>query len=272
MAQVSEGVAALLGMLNSCASNVTVVNIDNGFGAAMVASLIKPIMNFSIGPLEFERLKELVSRYLATDFAKAMLRDVQPSTNLQELEAGHELTAEAMQYLREHRVAFRDIPLLPWFSKNLKPPDLLWRFRKSSRCRVFSDTLKASVSDGKRTASTSQDLPQRRMPYRICASLHSISAAPFTTARSNDRYSPELARIRRSLDAARSRVTEKLEGMVRNPTYAAQLQDQLVTVRNGRFVIPVRSDQKRGVDGIVHGTSSSGATVVYGAVGRSRTQ
>ena len=37
------GVAALLGMLNSCASNVSVVNIDNGFGAAMVASLINRI-------------------------------------------------------------------------------------------------------------------------------------------------------------------------------------------------------------------------------------
>jgi dsDNA-specific endonuclease/ATPase MutS2 len=49
--------------------------------------------------------------------------------------------------------------------------------------------------------------------------------------------------------------------MLRNPDYSLQLQDQLVTVRNGRFVIPVRSEQKHGVDGIVHGTSSSGATV-----------
>src|SRR6185436_19191795 len=45
------------------------------------------------------------------------------------------------------------------------------------------------------------------------------------------------------------------------PDYASQLQEQLVTVRNGRFVIPVRTDQKRAVDGIIHGTSSSGATV-----------
>jgi DNA mismatch repair protein MutS2 len=49
--------------------------------------------------------------------------------------------------------------------------------------------------------------------------------------------------------------------MLRNPDYSAQLQDQLVTVRNGRFVLPVRSEQKRGIDGIVHGSSSSGATV-----------
>src|SRR5437867_2966617 len=45
------------------------------------------------------------------------------------------------------------------------------------------------------------------------------------------------------------------------PAYSSQLQEQLVTVRNGRFVIPVRTEQKRAVDGIIHGTSSSGATV-----------
>ena len=49
--------------------------------------------------------------------------------------------------------------------------------------------------------------------------------------------------------------------MLRSPEYASQLQEQLVTVRNGRFVIPVRTDQKRSVEGIIHGTSSSGATV-----------
>src|SRR5213594_1797340 len=77
----------------------------------------------------------------------------------------------------------------------------------------------------------------------------------------DDKYSPELARIRRALSAARSRLTEKLERIVRSPAYSPQLQEQIITVRNGRFVIPVRTEQKRAVDGIIHGTSSSGATV-----------
>ena len=49
--------------------------------------------------------------------------------------------------------------------------------------------------------------------------------------------------------------------MVKSPMYADQLQDDVITIRNGRFVIPVRAEQKRGFDGIVHGSSSSGATV-----------
>src|SRR5436305_1991374 len=75
------------------------------------------------------------------------------------------------------------------------------------------------------------------------------------------RYSPELARIRRALATTRSRLTEKLESIVRSPAYSANLQEQIVTIRNGRFVIPIRTEQKRSVEGIIHGSSSSGATV-----------
>jgi DNA mismatch repair protein MutS2 len=77
----------------------------------------------------------------------------------------------------------------------------------------------------------------------------------------DENYSPELRRIRRALASVRSRLTDKLESILRSPTYASQLQEQFVTIRNGRFVIPVRTEQKRTVDGIIHGTSSSGATV-----------
>src|SRR5262249_48239792 len=77
----------------------------------------------------------------------------------------------------------------------------------------------------------------------------------------DENYSPNLRRIRRAIAAARSRLTDKLESLLRSPVYSSQLQEQLVTIRNGRFVIPVRTEQKRAVEGIIHGTSSSGATV-----------
>ena len=60
----------------------------------------------------------------------------------------------------------------------------------------------------------------------------------------DENYSPELRRIRRAMAHARARLTEKLESMLRSPAYSSQLQDQLVTVRNGRFVIPVRTGAK----------------------------
>src|SRR5262249_27854740 len=75
----------------------------------------------------------------------------------------------------------------------------------------------------------------------------------------DDRASPELARIRREINNARSRITRALENLMRRSSEA--IQEELVTVRNDRFVIPVRSDHQGRIKGVAHGSSSSGATV-----------
>src|SRR5947207_918304 len=71
--------------------------------------------------------------------------------------------------------------------------------------------------------------------------------------------SPKLASIRRELAHARSRITRSLESLMRRSSEA--IQEELVTVRNDRYVIPVRSDHQSRIKGVAHGGSSSGATV-----------
>jgi DNA mismatch repair protein MutS2 len=75
----------------------------------------------------------------------------------------------------------------------------------------------------------------------------------------DDRASPELARIRAEITRLRSSITRSLESLMRRSE--AAIQDELVTVRNDRFVIPVKSDHRGRVSGVAHGFSSSGATV-----------
>src|SRR6267378_8354946 len=75
----------------------------------------------------------------------------------------------------------------------------------------------------------------------------------------DDRASPELARIRHELARARSRITRSLEGVMRRSSEA--IQEELVTVRNDRFVIPVRADHRGRINGVAHGSSSSGQTI-----------
>ena len=75
----------------------------------------------------------------------------------------------------------------------------------------------------------------------------------------DDRASPELASIRRDINNARSRITRTLENLMRRSSEA--VQEELVTIRNERFVIPVRSDHQGRIKGVTHGSSSSGATV-----------
>lgn len=76
-----------------------------------------------------------------------------------------------------------------------------------------------------------------------------------------DEASPELARLRRAVARTTQAIRRRLEGLLRDPGSAGAVRDDYVTERNGRFVIPVRSDSARSVRGIVHAASSSGATL-----------
>src|ERR1700675_377922 len=79
--------------------------------------------------------------------------------------------------------------------------------------------------------------------------------------RLEDRASPELARIRREIDKQKRTIQESLRGYLRRLAEGGTVQDELVTIRGERFVIPVKIEQKRRVPGVVHGSSSSGQTV-----------
>jgi DNA mismatch repair protein MutS2 len=76
-----------------------------------------------------------------------------------------------------------------------------------------------------------------------------------------DTASPELARLRRAVRVAHSRVTERLQNLRSSGRVGAALQENIVTVREGRYVIPVRAEARNVVKGIVHGTSASGQTI-----------
>ena len=76
-----------------------------------------------------------------------------------------------------------------------------------------------------------------------------------------DRASPELARIRRDIEKQRRTIQESLRGYLRRLAEGEVVQDELITIRGERFVIPVKIEQKRRVPGVVHGSSSSGQTV-----------
>ena len=88
-----------------------------------------------------------------------------------------------------------------------------------------------------------------------------INNAIISESEMSDNASSELKTIRRKMRAQESRIREQLDKMLRSPVYRNSLQDAIVTQRNGRFVVPVKSEHRSQVAGMVHDTSSSGATV-----------
>src|SRR5208282_2012171 len=77
----------------------------------------------------------------------------------------------------------------------------------------------------------------------------------------DDRASPELSRIRREIEKQKRQIQDSLRGYLRKLAEGGTVQDELITIRGERFVIPVKVEQKRRVQGVVHGASSSGQTV-----------
>ena len=82
-----------------------------------------------------------------------------------------------------------------------------------------------------------------------------------------DNASPTLADIRRKMRSASARVREQLDKLVRSATYQKALQEAIVTIRGGRFVVPVKAEHRSEVPGLVHDTSASGATVFVEPMG-----
>lgn len=76
----------------------------------------------------------------------------------------------------------------------------------------------------------------------------------------DDNASALLSDLRRNIRSTGLRVRSQLDNMIRSATYQKYLQESIVTIRDGRFVIPVKAEYKNDVKGLVHDTSSSGAT------------
>src|SRR5215475_12028330 len=218
-------------------------------------------MDFSLEALEYHRLKDLLGRYLSTDAARHALAVLEPVLDAEKLADEHAVTFEAMQYLREHRVPFNDITLLSQAIEKLTVAGSVLDISEIEAIQAFlahTEGLRVRWRDDR------EEFPKLAQAAHRFPDLRDLAkhlGRAIQNGEIDENYSPELRRIRRAIAATRSRLTEKLESILRSPAYSSQLQEQFVTIRNGRFVIPVRTEQKRTVDGIIHGTSSSGATV-----------
>lgn len=82
-----------------------------------------------------------------------------------------------------------------------------------------------------------------------------------------DTASPTLRDIRRKIRSASQRVREQMDHMIHSPAYQKFLQDPIVTIRDGRFVVPVKAEHRADVPGLVHDSSASGATLFVEPMG-----
>jgi len=215
---------------------------------------------FSREVLEFPEIVALLGGYLTGPLAEPLLETLAPSTDLEVIQRDHALAAEAREYLRASP--------RPGLGSLKDPRFLFEKLRVEGTSLTALEILVvlavARAAGEFRRLLASRDLPRLRELARSLADLRDLVAdldgKILPDGSLDSSASPELARLRRSIERVRIELQAKLESLLHrlSPTV---LQDAVITIRNDRFVIPIRVEEKRRVPGVVHGTSSSGASV-----------
>ncbi|MBI4876603.1 MAG: Smr/MutS family protein [Acidobacteria bacterium] len=224
--------------------------------------------------LEFEALKQLLSRYVSSALGRAGLEAIAPGTDRALLEAVHAETAEAMAYLD---TAARPQPAARGAAVRLRFDTLPDSTGAARRLRIEGAALDGreiyqltEVLDRAADVRMVLDAARERFP-RLAARaarigefrpvLRDIAGKILPDGTLADHASVALGRLRRDIERQRKSIQDSLERFLRAHRQDGVLQEEFVAIRNDRFVVPIVAGRERRVEGVVHGASGSGHTL-----------
>ncbi|MCX7771888.1 MAG: hypothetical protein N2376_02085 [Clostridia bacterium] len=211
--------------------------------------------------LEYKKIKSMLEGYTVSSMGKALVEKLQPEHDLTIIESWLEETEEARRLMDKGS----SVPLssLIGIDKVMEKlgkvvalqPDELWTIRNvlvgaGKMIQYMKNRLLAAPKVAS-YASSMYELEDLSTEIERCILDNRI----------DDKASPELARTRKRMAIVEERIESKLESILRSPAYKDMLQDAVVSMRGGSYVIPFKREHKRAVDGAVLDISSSGSTV-----------
>jgi DNA mismatch repair protein MutS2 len=211
--------------------------------------------------LEYQQLLALIRRNAQTEAGQARVEKLSPATSEAQLERELAALAECVM-LRARGVNWS-------FSGFSNPAETIARLHvegatldpiailQTGRLCEQAMSARAAILAERENAPVLWELVED-LPRDLNSLVARISNKILPSGELDDRASPELAQIRHEITTLRSRITRSLERLMHRSAEA--IQDELVTIRNDRFVIPVKADHRGRVQGVAHGYSSSGAT------------
>jgi DNA mismatch repair protein MutS2 len=212
--------------------------------------------------LEYDQLRALIRRGAQTPMGRARVASLAPLSDLQTLQLDLQRLAECVDVRKRGAI---------WSFSELSDPS-----EAIARLHVEGASLEALAILGLARLCESAMLARAailaereaapglweivaELPRDLNSLVARIKNKILPSGELDDRASPELARVRHEITRLRSSITRSLENLMRRSEDA--IQDELVTVRNDRFVIPVKADHRGRLQGVAHGFSSSGATM-----------
>ena len=216
----------------------------------------------TIVTLELHKILQDLSRYTTFGAGEEFAIELAPSTEIEEVQLWQRETAEALALLEEKSnitvQGARDVrdPVIRSQRGAIIEPSILLDIRYTLR---RASTLKRTLGRLQASYPLLSDLANE---LEECSELQlSIEKSIDDNAEIKDTASARLAIIRRDLKIAFERLQNKLNRIVSNRSNHDKLQEALVTMRHGRYVIPIKAEHKGKIKGIIHDSSSSGATL-----------
>jgi len=217
--------------------------------------------------LEFDSLRQLLRAYASSPLGHRRIDSLTPSTGRRWIETQQQLSAEIRDFRRVGgRFDFSSLlDVTPLAEKSriagatletIEIRDVILLVDRAAEWREIVLHPPANLTSAwQAVRSLSADI----VDFTELLRFFRNKIQPDGTL--DDKASPALARIRREIERQRRSIQESLRGYLRRLADGGTVQDELVTIRGERFVIPVKVEQKRRVQGVVHGASSSGQTV-----------
>ncbi len=219
-------------------------------------------MNDPILTLELDKILSAAASYAASSRAKLRIFELSPAYDFGEVASRLEFTCQAELLISKYRYGgvepFDDIdePLSKVRAgATLSMGELLRVATVLRSSRLAKDTLDTFSDDVDRI---------KDIAFRIFADKsleEDIRRNILSETEMNDAASETLANVRRALKRAKSKLVERLSSFTRGNEFSEFLQDNFYTVRGGRYVLPVRSECRQKVPGLLHDQSASGSTV-----------
>ncbi len=216
----------------------------------------------AITTLEFDRLKDTLLQQIRTPLGASLVEELQISTNAEQIRRDLRLTGEGVLYLREGTALdINDLPdprqplgKLGIGDINLEPIEILDLLRLISVAMGIRETFHEEREKYPIIREITDPIPNLRSLYQRLRGRISPNGEV------EDFASPELREVRFQISKLRSQLQRTLEGILKRAEEDHALRDDYVTIRNDRYVIPIRNDNRGAVQGVVHGMSSSGQT------------
>lgn len=214
--------------------------------------------------LEYNKIIDLLTEQAASPKAKELCRSLKPMTDKAKIEAAQTQTADALTRLfQKGSVSFSGIHDMEASLKRLEIGGTMGideflalssLLEAAKRVKAFS---RGKSEDGARDSL--DDLFDGIEP--LTPLLDEIRRCIISEDEIADDASPALKNIRRSIRSMNARVHSQMTAMLNNTNIRNSLQDGVITMRNGRYCLPVKAEYKNQVPGMVHDQSSTGSTL-----------